>query len=167
LRRRKWTEPTAAPLPDLGAEGRNAGAAIPLQLEGIVVGRRNQLVELLLSFVQRFDSSSPVGRILGSFAAPHSGAAACHLGWTADSSECVGQIVCSRSERTPSAGISSGLRARIESLRVHLRSFKAPPVAELVPQKSLGVEPSCSVLFAPNAATAHSHSSILETIDPL
>src|SRR5262245_40856900 len=108
------------------AQRTNTGAAIPLQLEGIVFGGGHQLVELLLSIVPRLDPGTPTDRVSESPASAHSRTRAGDLGWVANTSQCTGEVVCSSSERPTSVGISARLRSGTESHRVHLRSFKTP-----------------------------------------
>ena len=55
LHRRKRIEPEAAPLPNLGTEGTDAGAAVSLQLEDALRNGGGDVVELLLSVVSRHD----------------------------------------------------------------------------------------------------------------
>src|SRR5450756_1728923 len=78
--RRKRTEPAAASLPNLGAEGTDAGAAIPLQLEDVVGDGGGDVVELLLPPVSRHDPQPAGGGVPGTSLAPSSGKAADRLG---------------------------------------------------------------------------------------
>src|ERR1700693_3528999 len=83
LRRRKRIEPEAAPLPHVGAEGADAGVAVPLQLEDFVGHGRGNLVELLFPPVSRHYPQPPGSGVPGTSVASPSRKSADRLGWSA------------------------------------------------------------------------------------
>src|SRR5260370_42200763 len=95
LHRRKWIEPATASLPHLGAQGADAGAAIPLQLEDAVGDGGGDVVELLLSSVSRHHSQSPGDPVSDPPAAPSARPAVVCLGRPTKPPQPLGEGLCS------------------------------------------------------------------------
>ena len=113
-------------MPNLGAARLSSRPPVPLQLAYPLGDRRNNLVELLLPSLPRFDQSSTGHRLPGSAAATASGSPAHHLGWPARPSKPEGRAVHLEASRPASSRAPSRLRSGTQSCRVSLGLPQAP-----------------------------------------
>jgi len=140
LHRRKRTERAPAPLPHLGAEGADAGAAISLQLEDAVGHGGGDLVELLLPAVSGRDPLAADHPVPLASAAPHTRQAADRLGRLSRPSQPRGVGVRAPTTRAAVVGVSSRLCAGAESGRVPVVVLEAARAAQLLPAELRPVE---------------------------
>jgi hypothetical protein len=148
----KRTEPTPAPLPDLGASGTNPGAAIPLQLEDAVGNRGGDVVELLLSAVSRSHSQPADHRVSLPPDAPHSRQTADRLGWSTWTSQSRRVGLRARAEGALVAGVSSRLCARTEPGGISMVTLETARVTQLLSHDLWPIEPSCPTSVASQSA---------------
>src|SRR5437588_11460601 len=113
-------------MPNLGAPRLSSHPPIPLQLGYPLGDRRDNLVELLLSALPRFDQSSASHRLSWSPAATASRSLAHHLGWPARPSEPESRSVHPEASRPAPDRAASRLRSGAQSSRVSLGLPQAP-----------------------------------------
>ena len=163
LRRRERTEPAAAPLPDVGAEGADAGLAVQLQLEEFVGGGWSDAAELLLPVIPRSREERASGGFPGGFGATHPAAVDCGLGWVARAPQPPGPRLYYESRRLDSNRIPSSLRTGVEPGRVHLGLLEAARIAQRLPKGFLESQPRCAPHSSQNAPPTPAHHRLLET----
>src|SRR5258708_19376166 len=114
-------------MPILGAPRLSSHPPVTLQLESPLGDRRDNLVELLLSALPRFDQSSAGHRFSWSPAATASRSLAHHLGWPACPSQPESRSVHLEVSRPAPDRATSRLRSAAQSGRVPLGLPQAPP----------------------------------------
>ena len=119
LHRRKRTEPTAAPLPDLGATRTDAGAAISLQLIDAVSNGGRDLVDFYFRLNRGTSDRFPWPP-----AVPSARQAAYRLGWPAESPQPNGLRFRAPAVRAGGVGVFADLRSGTEPGRVSVGALE-------------------------------------------
>jgi gas vesicle protein len=161
--RRKWIERAPTPLPHLGAERADAGAAISFQLEDTVGDGRGDVVELLLPIVCGRHPQSTDHPVPFASAASYPWQVADRQGRTAGPSQRRGVGFCAPTAGTPLARVPAGVRAGIKPGRVSVGALEATRVAQLLSAELRTAQRSRSPRSMPHAPSAHSGLRLLAT----
>ena len=151
LHRRERTERAAAPLPHLGAQSTDAGAAVPLQLEDAFGYGRGHLVELLLpslSWRHSFAAGDPVPR---PSALPHTREVVDRLGRIGSAPQRRSLGLHPPTARPDLDRVSARLRSGTEPGRISVVPLEAARTTQFLPGQLRPVESARSWSAAPDA----------------
>jgi hypothetical protein len=151
LHRRERTEREAPPLPYLGPEGTDTGAAVPLQLEDAFGYGRRHLVELLLpslSWHRSFAAGDPVPR---PSALPRTRKVVDRLGRIGSAPQRRSLGLHPPTARPDLDRVSASLRSGTEPGRISVVPLEAARAAEFLPGQLRPVESARSWSAAPDA----------------